>query len=107
MPGVEEVTRELLQLEVRRGDILQVEGFPAISDAGASAAIGLVRYCGSRARAGSGPRPRRAEGRQPPAGQLPWRNGVVTPGDASGDSRQWGRIMRDWMRGFIPARTDI
>lgn len=107
MPGMEEVARELLQLEVRRGDILQAEGFPAISDAGASAAIGLVRYCGTRARAGTGPRPRRAEERQSPVSHFTWRGGTGAGGDRPESGRQWGRIMRDWMRGFIPARTDI
>ena len=107
MPGMEEVARELLQLEVRRGDILQAEGFPAISDAGASAAIGLVRYCGTRARAGTGPRPRRAEERQSPVSHFTWRGGTGGGGDRPESGRQWGRIMRDWMRGFIPARTDI
>jgi cell division protein FtsA len=106
MPGVEEVTRELLQLEVRRGDILQAEGFPLISDAAASAAIGLVRYCGTRARAGAGPRPRQNQVRQLPVGQFPWRSGADPDDGGRRAGRDWSRLMRDWMRGFIPARTD-
>lgn len=107
MPGVEEVTRELLQLEVRRGDILHSDGFPAISDAGASTAIGLVRYCGTRARAGAGPRPRSNQARQIPVGQFPWRAGGDADDGHLRGGRDWGRMMRDWMRGFIPARTDV
>jgi cell division protein FtsA len=107
MPGIEDVTRELMQLEVHRGSILEMEGFPAIDDPSASAAVGLVRYCGTRARSGSGGRLRRDQPRQLPAQAFPWGAGRAdesrpdrTPG------RPWGRIMREWMRGFIPARTD-
>ncbi|MEZ4571067.1 MAG: cell division protein FtsA [Thermomicrobiales bacterium] len=108
MPGIERGHRELMQLEVRRGDMLEMEGFPAISDPGASAAIGLVRYCGTRARSGAGARPRREQVRQLPANQFPWRSGPGEDDDQSPDSgRQWGRIMKEWMRGFIPARTEI
>lgn len=108
MPGVEEVTRELLQLEVHRGTILEMDGFPSIDDPSASAAIGLVRYCGTRARSGSGARPRREQVRQMPQQQFPWRAGKDDERDqAPASGRQWGRIMREWMRGFIPARTEI
>ncbi len=108
MPGVEEVTRELLQLEVHRGDILRIEGFPAISDPSASAAIGLVRYCGTRARTGGAARVRHDQARQVPQQQFPWRAGKDDEqGDGTDAGRQWGRVMRDWMRGFIPARTEI
>lgn len=106
MPGVEEVTRELLQLEVHRGRIIEIDGFPSIEDPAASAAIGLVRYCGTRARSGAGTRPRREQTRQLAPQQFPWRGGDER--DQTSDSgRQWGRIMREWMRGFIPARTEI
>ena len=108
MPGIEEVTRELLQVEVRRGDILEMDGFPSISDPSGSAAIGLVRYCGTRARSGAGARPRRDQPRQMPAGHFPWQPDDGGGRDDRSDSgRQWGRIMRDWMRGFIPARTEM
>jgi cell division ATPase FtsA len=105
MPGVEEVARELLQLDVRCGNVLGVEGFPAISDRTSSAAIGLVRYCGLRARSGAPPRPRRNQPRQVPASHFPWPEAGRDRSGAEG-GRQWGRVMRDWMRGFIPARTD-
>ncbi|CAN5572478.1 cell division protein FtsA [soil metagenome] len=108
MPGIAEVTRELLQLEVRCGGILEIDGFPPISDPASSAAVGLVRYCGTRARSGAGARPRRDQTRQMPAGHFPWRLDDGSGRDeASEGGRQWGRIMRDWMRGFIPARTEI
>ena len=106
MPGVEDVTRELLQLEVHRGKILEMDGFPAIEDPAASAAVGLVRYCGTRARSGSGARPRREQVRQLSPQQFPWRSGNERE-QAPDSGRQWGRIMREWMRGFIPARTEI
>jgi cell division ATPase FtsA len=106
MPGVEEVTRELLQLEVHRGKILEMDGFPAIEDPAASAAIGLVRYCGTRARSGGGTRPRREQVRQLAPQQFPWRAGSERE-QSPASGRQWGRIMREWMRGFIPARTEI
>ncbi len=108
MPGVEEVTRELLQLEVHRGNVLDMEGFPSIDDPAASVAIGLVRYCGTRARSGSTSRPRREQVRQLSPQQFPWRSGGGNEREQAPDSgRPWGRIMREWMRGFIPARTEI
>ncbi|MGH6914780.1 MAG: hypothetical protein ACREH3_13870, partial [Geminicoccales bacterium] len=65
-----------------------------------------VRYCGSRARSGATPRPRRNQPRQVPASQFSWPD-LGRGGDGGdGGGRQWSRIMRDWMRGFIPARTD-
>jgi cell division ATPase FtsA len=106
MPGVEEVARELLQLDVRCGDVLGAEGFPEISDTTSSAAIGLVRYCGLRARSGAPPRPRRNQPRQVPASHFPWPDLGRGASGAEGGGRQWSRVMRDWMRGFIPARTD-
>ena len=108
MPGVEEVTRELLQLEVHRGSILEMEGFPSIDDPSASAAIGLVRYCGTRSRSGSGMRPRREQVRQLPQRHFPWRSDPdVAPQADRPHGRAWGRIMREWMRGFIPVRTEF
>ena len=108
MPGVEEVTRELLQLEGHCGSILEMEGFPPIDDPAASAAIGLVRYCGTRSRSGSTTRPRREQVRQLPERTLPWRSGADEKSSGDGThGRPWGRIMREWMRGFIPVRTEF
>ena len=108
MPGVDEVARELLQVEVRCGNILDADGFPAVTDPATSAAIGLVRYCGLRARSGGRARPRRNQVRQLANSSLPWSSASgAHEDDRAIAGRQWGRTMREWMRGFIPARTEM
>lgn len=110
--GAAELIQERLHLPVRTGHTLAIAGFPEISDPGASAAIGLVRYCAARAGAtvGEHRRPVRHEtstARQPwsgfeSTGPLP----ATTPQQSSAPQRQWRDSMREWMRGFIPSGGD-
>ncbi len=119
--GIDEVASAVFGLPARRGDILPSEGFPPIADPSSSAAIGLVRYCASRGawaaqppREKFGGRPARAEGekrgwmpvRAPRHHDEPVPHQDVHQSVGTVETRDWGRLMRDWMREFIPARTD-
>lgn len=113
VPGVEEVLSDLMQMDVRCGDVLSSEGFPAIADPSSSAAIGLVRYCAGRARSTATPRSNHNRPRQVRNGRVAWedvahaRHGQQGRPARGRQSRQLGQHMREWVRGFIPARGDI
>lgn len=116
-PGIDAVVRELMHLEVRCGDVLPCEGFPPIADPTSSGSIGLVRYCAGRAHVQQSPRrPRgRSREREQPAnvGAGPFRMAVsggapeIDVTQAPRTERAWGQAMREWARGFIPARGDV
>lgn len=123
MPGIDEVTRSILGLEARCGDILPCDGFPRIADPASSASIGLVRYCASRGATGKkqSAKSSREEPRETvPAGdhvhemaQLEVQQSALNPFRRSdGQSAQkrmrpWGDVMREWVKEFIPARSDV
>lgn len=122
MPGIDTVARSILGLEVRCGDILPCEGFPRIADPASSASIGLVRYCASRAatgKKGHSKQQRRPEPQEVvPVGaqvqeasqQDPQRD--LNPfqrlgGQMPQKRRPWSDGMREWVKEFIPARSDV
>jgi cell division protein FtsA len=108
MAGVTELARDVFDMNARCGTALEGSGFPAVTDPGAAASLGLVKYCALRAS-------------QPPATA---RSYVRTPAvagaqPASADAfmgyanaaeqrpgRPWGRIVRNWIWGFVPSRSD-
>lgn len=121
--GIDDAASAVFGLPARRGDILPSDGFPPIADPSSSASIGLVRYCASRGAWAAQPPPEQHGGRPPrpereKRGWLPARakeprdepvpHQVVSIIEYTGtvEARDWGRLMRDWMRGFIPARID-
>jgi cell division protein FtsA len=108
MPGVTEVARDIFDMETRLGEMSGGGGFPAISDPCASASIGLVRYCAARAT--QAPAVGRGYLRTPAvAGAQPY-GGNPRLGGASDAERRpgrpWGRLIRDWIWGFVPSRSD-
>ena len=110
LPGLADVISARTQMSARCGDILPGDGFPEIADPTASASIGLVRYCASRAQTTTPPRRQRQETQQwmvdpnPQVAQVGDLGYTISHRESSG--RPWGQVMREWMRGFIPARTD-
>ncbi|CAN5728267.1 cell division protein FtsA [soil metagenome] len=123
--GIEDVASAVFGLPARRGDILQSDGFPPIADPTSSASVGLVRYCASRGAWAAQPPPEQHGGRPQrlekekrgwttkPA-RVPERRDEPVPHQqvnviqyaGTVETRDWGKLMRDWMRGFIPVRTD-
>lgn len=114
LDGIVEIARTILGVPVRAGTILAGDGFPAIADPGAAAAVGLTRYLATRATsptASSSSRSAAATAIIHPvvartiAGQdtidvIPRR--APNRGERSG----WGQAVRDWLREFIPAKPD-
>lgn len=120
LKGIEEAAAEVFGLPARRGEILPSTGFPPIADPASSTSVGLVRYCASRgawaadssSEEGWPPEPVRAgHGRNDE--QSRWNDAPLYTDvrrDASraqsSGGRDWGQFMRNWMREFIPARSD-
>lgn len=120
LKGIEEAASEVFGLPARRGEILPSAGFPPIADPASATSVGLVRYCASRGawaadssqESGWPPEPVRA-GNGHGDEQSRW-NDTPLYSDASREThprkpsggRDWGQFMRNWMREFIPARTD-
>lgn len=122
--GIEAAASEVFGLPARRGEVLPSDGFPPIADPASTTSVGLVRYCASRGAWAAetpqdGGRQRNAHPEPAPMEQSQHRE--LTPQvevrqyqqvhrltrDARPSvTRAWGRLMRDWMREFIPARTD-
>lgn len=115
--GIVDITRAILGTTVRTGQVLPGRGFPSIADPGVSAAVGLIRYVSGRA---VGPAPARqrspaATGIVHPTVMNPfaWHDtidvtshGSSRHGPAGGSQRDWGRVVRDWVREFIPASPE-
>lgn len=121
--GIEDVASAVFQRPARRGDILPSDGFPPIADPSSSTSVGLVRYCASRGAWAAPPSSEHHdEGRSDrhvrgkrgwkPARTATRHEEPVTQqhvnrfAGSNVETRAWGRLMREWMRGFIPARTD-
>ena len=123
--GIEDVAAAVFGRPARRGDILPSDGFPPIADPSSTTSVGLVRYCASRGAwaatppaENGGDRPERPENArrgwmpvrasqhqdEPVAQQVNRRAGTIETRTV--ETRAWGRLMREWMREFIPARTD-
>jgi cell division protein FtsA len=122
--GIEDVASAVFGLPARRGDILPSEGFPPIADPASTASVGLVRYCASRGAWAASPPPQsggrragqqqaaeqdlvavRDTGLRPEIAQYQQVHRFVRP-QRPQETRAWGRLMREWMREFIPARSD-
>jgi len=122
--GIEETVSSVFDLPARRADVLQSDGFPPIADPTAAASIGLVRYCASRGAWAAASQPPPGDGRnqrevtatrnleaqreRAPQVDVPQYQQVHTfvRDPRPQPTRAWGRLMREWMREFIPARTD-
>jgi cell division ATPase FtsA len=108
LPGVTDVARDIFDMETRLGEMTSGVGFPAISDPGASASIGLVKYCAARAT--QAPAIGRGYLRTPAvAGAQPYGGHPFVGGVSAGAqrlARPWGRLIRDWIWGFVPSRSD-
>ena len=122
--GIEAAASEVFGLPARRGEVLPSDGFPPIADPASTTSVGLVRYCASRgAWAASSDQDggRRRNEQAEPAPVEPSQDREPVPqvevrqyqevhrfarDTRPSVTRAWGRLMRDWMREFIPARTD-
>lgn len=122
--GIESAASAVFGVPARRGDIQGSEGFPPIADPSSSTAIGLVRYCASRGAWAARPpvEPRREPRDYDEGGPRNWIPNRVRPHRHDAvevqqvqqvhqfagtiGTRAWGRLMREWMREFIPARSD-
>lgn len=108
MTGVTELAHDIFDMEARCGTVLEGGGFPSVSDPGAAASLGLVKYCALRASqtpatARSYVRTPAVAGAQPQATEafMGYANPV-----ASRAGRDWGRTARNWVLGFVPSRSD-
>lgn len=111
--GIVDITRAILGTTVRTGQVLPGRGFPSIADPGVSAAVGLIRYVSGRS---VGPAPSRqrspaAAGFVHPLVMNPFaRHDTIDvmrrQRPADGGQRDWGRVVRDWVREFIPISPD-
>jgi cell division protein FtsA len=114
LSGIIDIARAILGVPVRAGGALAGDGFPGISDPAAAAGVGLVRYVATRAamprqqssqRSAAAtaivhPAVMKAFARQDTIDVIPDRR------RQQGNERDWGRVVRDWMREFIPSRSD-
>jgi cell division protein FtsA len=129
--GITDVAMAVLGMRVRIGGVLAGDGFPGIADPAVTASVGLVRYCAVRAQAPPPATP--AHPRSPSAAAIV--HPMVMKAFARGDpralrrqdaghetrdtidviprrrvrpevARGWGRVIGDWMRELVPARTD-
>ena len=114
LDGIVDIARTILGVPVRTGTILAGDGFPAIADPGAAAAVGLTRYCATRASVAtpqSSPRSAAATAIVHPvvARSLAKPDTIdVIPrrGPRRGERSGWGQAVRDWFREFIPVKPD-
>jgi cell division protein FtsA len=118
LAGLDAIAEDVFGVPARCAGVRAAAGFPEIPDPAVSASIGLVRYCAGRLQDAPRP-PLAASGRGRAARaersdrQYAAASAQIGHNAFSGvahfarvpPTREWGRWMAHWMRGFIPARA--